>query len=665
MNSLCGKTEWPFTNSPVKIFLRMAIVIVGRVLLNLLLLCTLLPSSTAATTGDNDYLLELQKAAQEKRLWEHRQWQVLMHYRPRLLSRGVISQVDDASFFLSPSGKTDPRAELEATLASFFAPPAKEGGAEHPQCQFIARYQWLKQELGFDSARLPEYACPGFDKWLAETDPQAVTLIFPAAYLNNPASMFGHTLLRIDSKTRTEQTRLLDFTINYAANTQQERGFSFALKGLFGGYRGSFSVAPYYVQVKRYGDLENRDIWEYRLTLSYEEVLRMLMHAWELKSVHFDYYFLDENCSYQLLSLLEAARPSLHLLDQFGLWAVPADTVRAVANVKDLISSATFRPSRKTVLQERTRNLEPELQDIAKCIGDDQCPVDSVSRKGLSPLDQSKVLELAMEYVGYRYAEEKEATAENDPRLMHILKARSQLDIPPQTPRIEQPPVRPDQGHRSSRAEIRYGYENDQHFFQLSLRPVLHDLIDPPGGYIEGAQLEFFDVAGRYYPSKNKLELEHLDLVDIVSTPTRNRLVKPFSWKANAGLKRRLFDDDDRPITGHGNFGAGISYDFSQVAKIFLFAETMALVSDRFDEKLALGAGLSGGVIVELTEPWRMEFFARSLAFALGSTRLTYDIALEQAIDLTPRTGLRIRFSTNKEFGSPYISVSAGYLLYF
>jgi len=651
---------------PVKFsFLRKAIVIGSRVFLYMVVLCSHLPSSIAATIGDDAYLVQLQKTAQEKRLWEHRQWQVLMHYRPRLFGRGVKSQVDDPSFFLSHSGKFDPQAELEATLSSFFAPPVKEKGTEHPQCQFIARYHWLKQELGFDSARLPEYTCPKFNDWLAEMNPDAVSLIFPVAYLNNPASMFGHTLLRIDSKAWREQTRLLDFTINYAANTEQERGLSMAVNGLFGGYRGSFSVAPYYVQVKRYADLENRDIWEYRLSLTYEEVLRMLMHVWELKAAHFDYYFLDENCSYQLLSLLEVARPSLHLLDQFGLWAVPADTVRAVADVADLIPSAIFRPSRKTVLQERTRNLSPQLQTIAKCIGDDQCAVDAISQQGLSPLDQSKVLELAMEYVGYEYAAEKEDTAENDPRLMHILNARSKLDVPPQTPRIEHPPERPDQGHPSGRVEFSYGYENDQHYFQLSLRPVLHDLIDPPRGYIDGAQLEFLDAAGRYYVSKNKLELEYLDLVDVVSIPTRNRLIKPYSWKANAGLKRRLFDDDKRPITGHGNFGAGLSFEFSQAATFFLFAETMAVISDRFDEKLALGAGPSGGVIVAFTQNWRMACFARLMAFTLGSTRVTYDLSLEQAIDLTPRGGLRIRISKNQEFGSPDISVSAGYLIYF
>ena len=611
------------------------------------------------------YLLELQQSAQAKRLWERREWEVLMHYRPRRFGAGVKSQVDDPSYFLSPSGKFDSRAELEATLESFFAPAVQDGEGEHPQCEFIARYHWLKQELGFDNERLQEYACPRFDDWLAEMDPEAVTLVFPVAYLNNPASMFGHTLLRIDTQTSSAQTRLLDFTINYAASTEEERGFSFALKGLFGGYPGSFSVAPYYVQVKRYGDVENRDIWEYRLALTDEEVRRMLMHAWELKAAYFDYYFLDENCSYHLLSLLEAARPSLHLLDQFGLWAVPADTVRSVVEVKDLISSVTFRPSRRTVLQARTRNLVPDLQNLAKCIGNAQCPVDSASQKDLSLLDQSKVLELAMEYVAYRHAEEKEDTAENDPRLTSILKARSQLDTPPQSPRIETPSVRPDQGHASSRAEISYGGEDGLDFFQLSLRPVLHDLFDPPGGYIDGAQLEFLNMAARYYASDNNLSLEYLDVVDIMSVPIRNRFIKPLSWKASVGLKRFRFDDDDRPITGYGNAGAGISYAIAQNATIFMFAEATGLISDRFDEKLALGAGPSGGAIVELTDRWRMALFARTQAFFLGSSRLTYDLAVEQSIDLNPRTGLRIRVSRNQAFDDPTNSASISYLFYF
>ena len=91
----------------------------------------------------------------------------------------------------------------------------------------------------------------------------------------------------------------------------------------------------------------------------------------------------------------------------------------------------------------------------------------------------------------------------------------------------------------------------------------------------------------------------------------------------------------------------------------------MAVISDRFDDYLDLGAGPSVGVIFELAETWRTALYARALAFALDDTCFTYGIALEQAIDLTPRTGLRIRLSRQQEFGSPYNSVSVGYVFYF
>jgi len=63
-------------------------------------------------------------------------------------------------------------------------------------------------------------------------------LIFPAAYLNNPSSMYGHTLLRIDARDQDEKTRLLAYAINYAANTDETNGILFALNGLIGGYTG-------------------------------------------------------------------------------------------------------------------------------------------------------------------------------------------------------------------------------------------------------------------------------------------------------------------------------------------------------------------------------------------------------------------------------------------
>src|SRR6185503_11289882 len=113
------------------------------------------------------------------------------------------------------------------------------------------------------------------------------------------------------------------------------------LKGLTGGFPGRFYVMPYYVKVQEYSNIESRDLWEYQLALSPEQVRRLVMHAWETRSTHFDYFFFTRNCSYYLLTLLEAAAPELHLIDQFPGHVIPSDTVRAVLKQPGLVVRTT------------------------------------------------------------------------------------------------------------------------------------------------------------------------------------------------------------------------------------------------------------------------------------------------------------------------------------
>jgi hypothetical protein len=166
----------------------------------------LLMSAPAASAADHPYASELIGKARTAGLAQHRQWQTLLHYQPRALG-GSSSLIDSPSFFAAVDGKTNPQAELEATIRSFFKAEALPAD-QSPQCLRIARYRWLKAELGFDPARLKERPCPGFEQWFRTLDAQGVTLAYPSAYLNNPSSMFGHTLLRIDRPQQREDTRL-------------------------------------------------------------------------------------------------------------------------------------------------------------------------------------------------------------------------------------------------------------------------------------------------------------------------------------------------------------------------------------------------------------------------------------------------------------------------
>ena len=315
-------------------------------------------SSWAVQSGDVSYLNELMDRAAVAHLADEREWHVLLHYR-RTLTGGISSMQDDPGFFLAPEGKTDPQAELTATLTMFFSNELVGRSKQSAQCAFVARYHWLNEKLQFDERRLPSQPCERFTRWFDEFNAAAITVIFPAGFMNNPASMFGHTFLRVDGKEQTPQTRILAYTINYAAQLPPDAGLEYAIKGVFGAYPGYFSTIPYYLKVQEYRDIDNRDIWEYRLNLTELQVRRLLMHTWELGNAYFDYFFFGENCAYHILSLIEAAEPSIQLLDRFQFYTIPVDTVRLLRE-SGLVGEVVSRPSRSTLVRRKRVSMSSE-----------------------------------------------------------------------------------------------------------------------------------------------------------------------------------------------------------------------------------------------------------------------------------------------------------------
>jgi len=242
------------------------------------------------------------KQEQADELASHSYWLQLNHYRSGITSTWK-SEIDSPNFFLAPAGKRDPLAELQATLAAFGqiqSPNELTDKYRENVCRFPARFNWLKQKL---AANWPDVDCVEMQQWQAIIQPKGMTLVFPTAFMNNPSSMFGHTLLRIDAKDQTRNKELVAFAVNFAALPDGgDNAATFAFKGMTGQYPAAFSLMPYYRKVREYNDLESRDIWEYKLDFSEQEVNNILLHIWELKDTEFDYYFLDD----KLLMSMEA-----------------------------------------------------------------------------------------------------------------------------------------------------------------------------------------------------------------------------------------------------------------------------------------------------------------------------------------------------------------------
>ena len=110
--------------------------------LALLILC-LAGSALPSRGDDSPYLQELQRRAASAQLYKQRYWHLLLHYRPTLTG-GYESEADEPGFFLASDGKTDPKTELDATLAQFFSTTPVGRSRQPARCAFIARYHWLK-----------------------------------------------------------------------------------------------------------------------------------------------------------------------------------------------------------------------------------------------------------------------------------------------------------------------------------------------------------------------------------------------------------------------------------------------------------------------------------------------------------------------------------------
>lgn len=617
-------------------------------------------SPAVADGPDPTYLPELVRRAADLKLAERREWRLLLHDRENLLG-GWTSEVDDPGFFLSPDGKTDPEAELEATLAGFFSAEPVGRSKQPPQCAFIARREWLRAELQFDARRLPPDPCERFDAWYREINPTSLTLIFAAAYLNNPSSMFGHTFLRVDQRGQTEQTRLLAYTINYAAEVPPNPGLEYAVKGVFGGYRGAFSIAPYYLKVQEYRDIENRDIWEYRLNLTEAQLRLVLMHVWELGHATFDYFFFKENCAYHILGLLDVADPSWHLVDRFVVWTVPADTIRALLDQAGLVGEVVSRPARSTQIKRKRETLSGEERSWVRRLADDPAAARAAEFTRLAVDRQAFVLDLVSDYLRYRGATDEAAAERDKARNREILLARSALRVS-SPPFAVEPFVRPpEDGHRTSRAGAGFGWRNGGLFEEVTIRAGYHGLLDPDPGYPRDAQLEVLALSLRHYQQDNKYRLEQLRLLDIVSLSPIDGLFRAPSWKVLAD-----YETVHRPgcnycgnVNVNGGAGAAAESALWRREVYFAFAELDANYGRAWTDNYRIGGGGTVGLLATLSDRWKVMASTGYLYYPLGDRSDDFRVFVGQRYTLAQNLAVRMEFTRRYDDRQVVFSIQA------
>ncbi|WP_095139293.1 DUF4105 domain-containing protein [Pseudomonas sp. Irchel s3a10] len=571
-----------------------------------------------------------------QQLANDRFWISLGHYETAKLG-GWRSYVSDKKFFLAPDGNEHPDNELAATVQALYAPTSL--GEQHAQCVYPARTRWLKAQLNLSD--LPTPACAEYKKWFKDVSPHSAVMIFPAAYLNSPSSMFGHTLLRIDqADVQADKTSLLSYAINFGAYIEgSDNSILYAWKGLMGGYPGLFALVPYQEKLSEYRSLENRDLWEYRLNLTQAETARMVEHVWELKQIQFDYFFFDENCSYRLLELLQVARPSLRLTEQFPLTAIPTDTVKAVKEA-GLVESIEYRPSRERELLSRAEPLNSDEQQWVLKVSADQQVLQEPTFKTLPRDRQALIVDAAYRLERYR-ANGQERDAQRAQRSFELLRAINKNPAPEL--QIPQPGL-PEDGHESRTWQAGIGTRGDRAFGEYGLRMAYHDLNDNAESFPLGAQIEILQMKLRQYEG-NQWQFQQLDLATIRSLTPRNELLQPLSWQVTGGLERVPGKHDDETLVSHVNGGGGGTWALGDDVLGFALGTVRVEHNNDFAEFVSPAGGFNTGVL------WKnplgnLSLEAKGDYFFNGEVRRS--LSLNQQWELSRNLGLRL--TAQREF---------------
>lgn len=498
-------------------------------------------SAVAEPTAD---VADLIRQAEAKGLARQPYWLALIHSK----QSGKASEIISPEFFLSPHGATNSADELAATIAAFFREPSENQDA-HAQCRFPARYQWLRKMLNWNGLTPPSVTCKGFNEWFKSGHVDSLSLVFATGYLSNPASFYGHILLKFNTDRAVIENDLLDESINFGADVpNQENGLKYVLKGLFGGYEASFSNARFYQQNHMYAENELRDMWEYELALSKDEVDQIVAHSWEIMRVKFAYYFLKENCAYRMSELLELVigQP---LLPQRAPWAIPVTVFNRLESLqregRPAVRKVRLIPSRLNSYHAKYAALTAAQKFLVKKIADEPLNFEQEAYVALPEKEKITITNTLLDYYEFRIVGDSKNMQFKQAKQISLvergkLASQNSASIEDITTAANGSP--PHVG--SKPGMIRLSLLHNSYLgggVELRFRPTYFDFLELDAGRIANSNLTMFDFKVVY--ANRLLKFRSLDLVNI---ETLNVAQTPlagdggWAWKIKFG-----FDSQD------------------------------------------------------------------------------------------------------------------------
>ena len=545
--------------------------------------------------------LSVASALADNNLFYSDEWLTLNSYERA--KGGWRSHISNDDFFLSPNGAISPTQEL-AAFQKLAIMALNDDDKTTLLCKYPARLAFLEKN-GVELSRQKQ-ACALTEVGKTLDSIKSVSLIFANGYFGNPASYYGHVLLKLNKQAEpaANDTGLLDTAINYGAQIPpHENVLVYISKGVFGFYRGSFQQNDFFLNTAQYADQESRDIWAYDLRLSQSQVKQLAARALELQNAEFDYYFFGDNCAHRVRDLLaEVTRQPI--AEDNGLWFMPIQVLNgaartATSNGQGLFKNIRFLSSARTKLHTILKTLSVKesaaLEDI---LDGHPKPLQNLTK------NRQKLILIAADIHLRKLIADKEAKSQNEEELSKLKKKRQlillrlvqlqEIDANVPQPNLPRPPH--ESGRHGTAITISAIDSRLQGSGQaLTVRPAYSDALSSDTGKVPDSTLHMANLKLKHFNEAWRLEsFTFVEVENLRAAKIPSRFNPGRVWHLSAGLER-FEQTEDAPLRGY--FKVGIGRDYRVTKSINGYILALAHVNEKSATFDQLHAALRLGVI--------------------------------------------------------------------
>lgn len=440
--------------------------------------------------------------AQEKHLSQSPVWLALLH------SDGLTSAISDPRFILSGK-RFSPSQELSETLKFLYS-----GDASHV-CRFPARYVWLKSQIDLPELDLSQ--CHDLQEFVKKAPVQNVSLVFASESLAQPASMMGHSFLKLSGQT-TDGIEV-SHAITFFTEAEGYNLPKLFLESTVLGKQGFFALSPFDEELNRYLKKEQRNVWFYDLALDASTRQLIQYHLQELKQTKLVYFFQSYNCATLLRHVLAL---SGQLPASPHLWVSPKDVVQDVSQA-GLVQSVSVDSPSGWLVRVLSDQITPESsQEIAQQIS--QGRMDALQ---FAPNNDQDYLRFSLAQAYAKYLQLENPGTPSITQTVHQLAA---LGLYPDKQLQTSVALNPANSPPDSQLSFSTGGEGASHRQRIALLPASHWLMDNNNAYTQETELQLMGVTA-YIDQNQRVGLDRLTLYKMQSYTPYNPMVGGVSSK--------------------------------------------------------------------------------------------------------------------------------------